>query len=277
VLVMTATPIPRTLSLTLFGDLDSTVIRHLPPGRQPIATRVVDPTDSDKVYGFLAERVRHGEQGYVVVPAVDESELGLKDVYSHMKTLATGPLHDARLEILHGRMNRSEREVVMDRFRNGEIDVLVATVVIEVGVDVANATMMVVEHAERFGLAQLHQLRGRVGRGTAKSVCAFIGDPTTDDGRKRLDAIAETNDGFKIAELDLAIRGPGELFGARQSGLPPLRVANLIEDLDLLGLARRDAMEWISRDPRLVEPDAAEAKRLVLDLYGTALGLGDVG
>ena len=277
VLVMTATPIPRTLSLTLFGDLDSTVIRHLPPGRQPIATRVVDPADSDKVYGFLAERVRNGEQGYVVVPAVDESELGLKDVYSHMKTLATGPLHDAKLEILHGRMNRSEREVVMDRFRNGEIDVLVATVVIEVGVDVANATMMVVEHAERFGLAQLHQLRGRVGRGTAKSVCAFISDPTTDDGRKRLDAIAETNDGFKIAELDLAIRGPGELFGARQSGLPPLRVANLIEDLDLLGLARRDAMEWISRDPRLVEPDAAEAKRLVLDLYGAALGLGDVG
>lgn len=277
VLVMTATPIPRTLSLTLFGDLDVTVIRHLPPGRQPIATRVVDPADSEKVYSFLAERVRSGEQGYVVVPAVDESELGLKNVHSHLETLASGPLHDATLAVLHGRMNRAEREEVMARFRAGTIDVLVATVVIEVGVDVANASMMVVEHAERFGLAQLHQLRGRVGRGTARSVCAFIGEPTTEDGRKRLEAIAETNDGFKIAELDLAIRGPGELFGARQSGMPPLRVANLVDDLDLLGLARRDAIEWIERDPHLREPSSKEAKRLVLSRYGTALGLGDVG
>ena len=277
VLVMTATPIPRTLSLTIFGDLDVTVIRHLPPGRQPIATRVVAPADSEKVYGFLAERIRAGEQGYVVVPAVEESDLGLKNVHAHLKTLASGALHDATLEVLHGRMNRAEREDVMTRFRKGTIDVLVATVVIEVGVDVANASMMVVEHAERFGLAQLHQLRGRVGRGTARSVCAFIGEPTTDDGRKRLEAIAETDDGFKIAELDLAIRGPGELFGARQSGLPPLRVANLVEDLELLGLARRDAIEWIERDPHLREPSSKEAKRLVLSRYGTALGLGDVG
>lgn len=277
ILVMTATPIPRTLSLTVYGDLDVTVIRHLPPGRQPVVSRVVDPRNAHRVYEFLAQRVAAGEQGYVVVPAVDESDLGLKDVQSHRDTLAKGPLQAARIEIVHGRLNREQREEIMDRFRAGEIDVLVATVVIEVGVDVPNATTMVVEHAERFGLAQLHQLRGRVGRGHARSVCAFIGEPTTDEGRERLKAIADTSDGFEIAELDLAIRGPGELFGARQSGLPPLRVADLVRDLNLLRLARKDAQNWIDKDPRLQGNDAGEIRRLIMLRYGPALGLGDVG
>ena len=277
VLVMTATPIPRTLALTVFGDLDVSSIRHRPPGRQPIVSRIVEPTNAPKVYGYLAERVAAGEQGYVVVPAIDEGDLGLKSVGSHRAMLASGPLSDARLDVVHGRLSQPERESIMERFRAGEIDVLVATVVIEVGVDVPNATMMVIEHAERFGLAQLHQLRGRVGRGTARSVCAFIGDPTTDDGRKRLEAIGGTDDGFKIAELDLEIRGPGEFFGARQSGLPPFRVANLLEDLDLLRLAQRDAEDWISRDPRLQAAEATEIRAQLMSRYGQALGLGDVG
>lgn len=203
--------------------------------------------------------------------------MGLADVENHLKFLAAGPLSGLRLGAVHGRMKREEREAVMNQFRDRSIDVLVATVVIEVGVDVPNATMMVVEHAERFGLAQLHQLRGRVGRGKKRGVCALIGEPTTEEGRRRLEAIGGTTDGFEIAELDLGIRGPGELFGARQSGLPPFRVADLIKDLDLLRLARQDAADWIERDPRLLGPDAVEMRRILMARYGATLGLGDVG
>ena len=277
VLVMTATPIPRTLSLTVFGDLDVTVIQHRPPGRQPVISRVVAPEQSDRVYGFLAERISAGEQGYIVVPAVDESELGLKDVGSHSAMLANGPLRNATIDVIHGRLDRNERERIMNAFREGRTDVLVATVVIEVGVDVPNATTMIIEHAERFGLAQLHQLRGRVGRGNARSVCAFISEPTTQEGIQRLEAISSTEDGFKIAELDLGIRGPGELFGARQSGLPPFKVADLIKDLDLLRMARTDADAWIERDPRLEAANAHTVRELLMKKYGPALGLGDVG
>ena len=277
VLVMTATPIPRTLSLTVFGDLDVSAIRELPPGRSPTVTRVVAPSKAPDVYGFLADRVAAGEQGFVVVPAVEESDAGLADVENHRAMLEAGPLAGLRLAGVHGRMKSPEREAVMNRFRAGEIDVLVATVVIEVGVDVPNATVMVIEHAERFGLAQLHQLRGRVGRGSARGVCALIGEPTTEEGRLRLEAIASTDDGFEIAELDLGIRGPGELFGARQSGLPPFRVADLLADLDLLRVAREDASSWIEEDPRLLGPDAVTLRRQLLDRYGATLGLGDVG
>lgn len=277
VLVMTATPIPRTLSLTIFGDLDSSVIHERPPGRSPTVTRVVGPDKAPDVYGYLAERVAAGEQGFVVVPAVEESETGLADVEGHRRHLAAGPLRDARLEVLHGRLSATERDDVMDRFRRREIDVLVATVVIEVGVDVPNATMIVIEHAERFGLAQLHQLRGRVGRGEKRGVCAFIGDPTTEDGRRRLEAIGSTDDGFRIAELDLEIRGPGELFGARQSGLPPFHFADLVEDLDLLRIAREDAARWIEEDPALLAPEAGRLRVLLNERYGEVFGLGDVG
>jgi ATP-dependent DNA helicase RecG len=276
VLVMTATPIPRTLSLTVFGDLDVSVIRSRPAGRQPVATRVVGAERSAEVYGYLRTRLAGGEQCYVVVPAVEESAAGLKDAEGTARELAAGAFAGLRIGVVHGQLAREERESVMDRFRRGELDILVATVVIEVGVDVPNASLMVVEHADRFGLAQLHQLRGRVGRGTRRSLCVFVGDPVTDEARRRLAAIGGTDDGFEIAELDLAIRGPGELFGSRQSGLPPFRVADLEHDLDLLRLARRDAKEWIERDPDLALPEHRLLRRKLMRAYGHALGLGDV-
>lgn len=277
ILVMTATPIPRTLSLTLFGDLDVSVIRGRLPDRHPPTTRVVSETKRDDVYGYVADRLAQGEQAYVVVPAIDESDLGLKDVNSHMAFLQEGPLQGFTVEAMHGRLTSDEREAVMARFRAGTTHCLVATVVIEVGVDVHNATMMVIEHADRFGLAQLHQLRGRVGRGTKRGVCALISDPVTEEGQQRLAAIAETDDGFRIAELDLGIRGPGELFGARQSGLPPLRVADLLRDGELLNQARSDARAWIERSPDLNGPGEALLRRKLMLVYGKALGIGDVG
>lgn len=277
VMVMTATPIPRTLSLTLFGDLDVSVIEGRLPGRAPVVTRVVAESKRDDVYRYLAQRLEKGEQAYVVVPAIDESELGLVDVNSHLERLVSGPLAGFAVEPMHGRLDATEREAVMGRFRSGQTQCLVATVVIEVGVDVPQATTMVVEHAERFGLAQLHQLRGRVGRGSERGVCALIGTPATEEARKRLEAIGSTEDGFAIAELDLGIRGPGELFGARQSGLPPFRVADLVRDVELLNRARSDARAWIERSPELAAPEEQLLRRKLLVVYGEALGIGDVG
>jgi ATP-dependent DNA helicase RecG len=276
-LVMTATPIPRTLSLTVYGDLDVSTIRHRPKDRSPVHTRVLPESRAADAYRFVKERIDRGEQAFIVVPAVEESDLGLKDVASHLEALSQGPLAGARLAAMHGRMKADERDAIMDRFRAGEIDALVATVVIEVGVDVPNATVMVIEHADRFGLAQLHQLRGRVGRGPKGGVCVLVADATTDDGRARLEAIKSTDDGFKVSELDLAIRGPGELFGARQSGLPPFKVADITKDLGLLERARRDAGDWIARSPLLAEDGEHLLRRKVLATYGEALGLGDVG
>jgi ATP-dependent DNA helicase RecG len=276
ILVMTATPIPRTLSLTVFGDLDVSVIRTRPAGRQPVTTRVVGRDKESEVYAYLRTRIDGGEQCYVVVPAVEESATGLKDAEGTARALAAGVFAGLRVGVVHGQLARDSREATMDAFRRGELDVLVATVVIEVGVDVANASLMVIEHADRFGLAQLHQLRGRVGRGERKSLCVFIGEPITDDARKRLDAIGTTDDGFEIAELDLAIRGPGELFGSRQSGLPPFKVADLMHDMELLRLARRDAKDWIERDGDLGAPEHRLLRRKLMHSYGGALGLADV-
>ena len=277
-LVMTATPIPRTMSLTVFGDLDISTIRELPPGRQRIITKHVPGAgaESDKVYKFVRERLDAGEQAYIVVPVIDESESGLTDIQSHFDRLSRGPLNGRRLAAVHGRLKRDDREAIMDRFRAGDLDALIATTVIEVGVDVPNATLMVIEHADRFGLAQLHQLRGRVGRGSRQSLCVLIADPVTDDGRARIEAIVKTSDGFEIAEKDLELRGPGELFGTRQSGLPPFRVASLPADLALLRLARKEAKAWIDANPLLQgERDALLRKRL-LKAHGESLGLGDV-
>ncbi|MFM8641876.1 MAG: ATP-dependent DNA helicase RecG, partial [Phycisphaerales bacterium] len=276
VLVMTATPIPRTLSLTVFGDLDVATIRSRPAGRQPVATRVVGRDREQEVYRYVRERIDGGEQCYVVVPAVEERADGLKDAEGTARALSDGVFAGLRVGVVHGRLDRETREAVMYRFRRAELDVLVATVVIEVGVDVPNASLMVVEHADRFGLAQLHQLRGRVGRGTRRSLCVFIGDPATEDAAKRLEAIAGTDDGFEIAEMDLAIRGPGELVGSRQSGLPPFRVADLAHDMELLRLARRDAKAIVDRDPGLDAPEHALLRRKILRTYGDALGLADV-
>ena len=276
-LVMTATPIPRTLAITLYGDLDLSTLRGKPPGRQPAITRVVDMAKAPEVYAYLRKRIDAGEQAYVVVPAVEESEQGLKDIASHSRYLAEGPFRGLAIANVHGRLDRDEREAEMQRFRSGDAKVLVATTVIEVGIDIPNASLMVVEHAERFGLAQLHQLRGRVGRGTGKSLCVFIGDAGTPDAAERLAAIGASDDGFEVAESDLRLRGPGEVFGARQSGLAPFRVADLSTDADLLRLARADAQAWIGRDPDLMAPESALLRRKLLHTHGAALGLGDVG
>lgn len=273
-LVMTATPIPRTLSLTIFGDLDVSTIVGLPPGRSPITTRLVLPEDTTKVYSFFRERIDNGEQGYVVVPLVEDTDSGLKAVMSHAKSLENEYFRGKRVAFVHGRMKSEDREKTMNAFREGNVDVLVATTVIEVGIDIANATIIVIEHADRFGLAQLHQLRGRVGRGSLPGVCALIASPTTSDAMERLKVIVETTDGFRIAEKDLEIRGPGELFGAKQSGIPPFKAARLPRDLKLLSLARRNAVDFVQLDPTLA--NAELLRKRLLRKYGESLGLGDV-
>src|SRR6266849_3808404 len=243
VLVMTATPIPRTLALTLYGDLDISVLDEMPPGRTPIITRRVSDERSTDVWDFVRKQVKVGHQAYVVYPVIEENEeTELKAAIKMYKELSGRIFPDLRVGLLHGRLDPDLKETVMRLFQKGELDILVSTTVIEVGVDVANATIMVVEHAERFGLAQLHQLRGRIGRGAAKSYCVLMtGGKVSEDGERRLDALVRTTDGFQIAELDLELRGPGEFFGTRQAGLPSFQVASLIRDRDLLELAKKEA------------------------------------
>ena len=250
VLVMTATPIPRTLALTLYGDLDVSVLDELPPGRSPIVTRRVSDERADEVFAFVRKQAKAGHQAYVVYPVIEENEDSeLKAATKMYDELRKKVLPELRVGLLHGRLGADEKEVVMRRFQRGEIDVLVSTTVIEVGVDVPNATVMVVEHAERFGLAQLHQLRGRIGRGAAKSYCVLMtGKKVSPEGEQRLDTMVRTTDGFEIAETDLQLRGPGEFFGTRQAGLPAFRVANLIRDRELLETARREAAHMLSGD-----------------------------
>jgi ATP-dependent DNA helicase RecG len=243
VLVMTATPIPRTLALTLYGDLDISVLDEMPPGRTPIVTRRVSDERSTDVWDFVRKQVKAGHQAYVVYPVIEENEeTELKAAIKMYKELSNRIFPELRVGLLHGRLDPDLKETMMRLFQKGELDILVSTTVIEVGVDVANATIMVIEHAERFGLAQLHQLRGRIGRGAAKSYCILMtGGKISEEGERRLDAMVRTNDGFKIAELDLELRGPGEFFGTRQAGLPSFRVANIIRDRQLLEAAKREA------------------------------------
>ena len=243
VLVMTATPIPRTLALTLYGDLDLSVLDELPPGRTPIVTRRITDDRSPEVWDFVRKQVAKGHQVYVVYPVIAENEESeLKAAIKMYRELSGKVFADLKVGLLHGRLDSDLKDQVMRMFQKGELQVLVATTVIEVGVDVPNATVMVIEHAERFGLAQLHQLRGRIGRGAAKSYCILMtGGKVTEEGERRLDAMVRTNDGFQIAELDLELRGPGEFFGTRQAGMPSFRVANLIRDRQLLELAKREA------------------------------------
>ena len=271
VLVMTATPIPRTLALTIYGDLDVSILNELPPGRTPVVTRRVSDERADDVWGFVRKQVAAGRQAYVVYPVIEGSDAeqpeldfaaadrktsGLKAAEQMYRKLKTEIFPDLRVGLLHGRLEPEEKERVMRSFAAGEIDVLVSTTVIEVGVDVPNATIMVIEHADRFGLSQLHQLRGRIGRGSAKSYCVLMtSGKITEEGEKRLDVMLRTTDGFEIAETDLELRGPGEFFGTRQAGMPSLRVANVSRDRDLLELAKREAQfalnapeEQISKD-----------------------------
>ncbi len=319
VLVMTATPIPRTLALSLYGDLDVSVLDELPPGRTPIVTRRVAPERADEVWEFVRKQVALGRQAYIVYPVIegakdDEPEFdfahdpsaegglrfeppsqvsksrrpvpfrkgktgnlfpeavkeanpqaksGLKSAVEMHEKLRMGPLSGLRVGLLHGRLDADEKEVIMRRFQRGEIDVLVATTVIEVGVDVSNATVMVVEHAERFGLAQLHQLRGRVGRGAARSYCILMtGERVTEPAEERLNAMVRTQDGFELAELDLNMRGPGEFFGTRQAGLPDFRVANLLRDRKILELAKMEAARFANAKPEEAEGTEAERARV---------------
>jgi ATP-dependent DNA helicase RecG len=310
VLVMTATPIPRTLALSLYGDLDVSILDELPPGRTPIVTRRVPGERTDEVWDFVRKQVEQGRQAYIVYPVIegskdDQPELdfahdvagaaaaegtpsllpktksprkgktadlfpkmvkeanphaksGLKSAVEMHEKLRTGALAGLRVGLLHGRLDADDKEVIMRRFQRGEIDVLVSTTVIEVGVDVPNATVMVVEHAERFGMAQLHQLRGRVGRGAAKSYCILVtGDRVSEEAEERLNAMVRTQDGFELAELDLQMRGPGEFFGTKQAGLPDFRVANLLRDRELLELAKLEAAKFVA-DPG---SDVTEAER----------------
>ena len=248
VLVMTATPIPRTLALTLYGDLDLSVLDELPPGRTPIATHCVSDDQSPRIWEFIRKQVASGHQAYVVYPVIaenqidDDKEKEIKAAVKMYRELSGKIFPDLKVGLLHGRLDPELKEQVMRLFQKGELQILVATTVIEVGVDVPNATVMVIEHAERFGLAQLHQLRGRIGRGGAKSHCILMtGGKVSEDGQRRLDAMTKTNDGFKIAELDLELRGPGEFFGTRQAGMPSFRVANIIRDAQLLEAAKHEA------------------------------------
>ena len=255
VLVMTATPIPRTLALTAYGDLDTSMIRQLPPGRHPVGTSVKAESDRLDVYRFVRDQVVRGRQAYVVYPLVEESEkLDLKAATSMATELQADAFRNHRVALVHGRMRSTDRDDVMRRFVDHEIDVLVATTVIEVGVDVANASVMVVEHAERFGLAQLHQLRGRVGRGPHASRCFLVhAEPLSKLAAARLNALEETTDGFELAERDLVLRGPGDFFGTRQSGVPMLEVGDLIRDQPIMVDARRAALAWVgtSREPQI--------------------------
>ncbi len=337
VLVMTATPIPRTLALSLYGDLDVSILDELPPGRTPILTQSRTGEHAEKVWDFVRKQVGLGRQAYIVYPVIegskdDQPELdfshdeqivgvgagfgaaatakappmsrarkgktgelfskaaqeanpaaksGLKSAVEMHEKLRTGPLSGLRLGLLHGRLNADEKEVIMRRFQRGEIDVLVATTVIEVGVDVPNATVMVVEHAERFGLAQLHQLRGRVGRGAAKSYCILMtGERVSEQGEERLKAMVRTQDGFELAELDLQMRGPGEFFGTRQAGLPDFRVANLLRDREVLELAKREAARFANASAAEAEGTEAERARVwsrLKDAWQRKYGLVEAG
>jgi ATP-dependent DNA helicase RecG len=253
ILVMTATPIPRTLAMTVFGDLSLSVIDEMPPGRSPIETRLCYESRRDQVYGLIREEVKKGQQVYIIYPLVEETEKSdLKAATQMAEHLKQDIFPDLRIGLLHGRMRPEEKEGVMRSFKERELDILVATTVIEVGIDIPNATLMVVEHAERFGLSQLHQLRGRVGRGCAKSRCILLTPGRmSEEGAKRLRVMEATNDGFKIAEADLEIRGPGDFLGTRQAGLPDFRVADILRDGRILEEARKEAFALLERDPKL--------------------------
>ena len=277
-LVMTATPIPRTLTMTLFGDLDVSTLTELPEGRQPVNTYLVEPDKQDRWWQFVRDRLREGRQAYVVAPLVDESEtVSAPSVAEAFEQLTNGELEAFRMGLLHGRMSSAEKQQAMEDFRDGETQVLVSTSVIEVGVDVSNASVMTVAGAERFGLAQLHQFRGRVGRGSHPGFCGVLLEEMSAQSRERLEAFAASTDGFALAELDFELRGPGDLFGTQQHGLAPLRIADLNRDRELLEEARREAQLLIAADPGLQHAFHAKLRHQMLARYGQALDISDVG
>lgn len=279
ILLMTATPIPRTLSMTVYGDLDVSALDELPAGRQPIRTAIFSQSQRHRVYDLVRRELERGHQGYVVYPLVESSEKeDLQDATTMARELGRTVFPEHRVGLVHGRMKAEEKDAVMRRFHAGDLHLLVSTTVIEVGVDVPNATVMVVEHAERFGLSQLHQLRGRVGRGSERASCLLIAPfHRGDDVGTRLEAMRDTTDGFRIAEIDLQLRGPGEFLGTRQSGLPDFRVVNLLRDSRLLEEARRSAEQWMQTDPGLERPESDTMKHVLGQRWAKRLGLADVG
>jgi ATP-dependent DNA helicase RecG len=283
VLVMTATPIPRTLALTLYGDLDVSVLDELPPGRTPIATRVFRDAQRERAYDVVRRELKAGRQAYVVLPLVEESDklVDVKAATNERDRLALDVFPGVPIGLVHGRQTTAERNEAMERFRRGEDRILVATTVIEVGVDVPNATVMLIEHAERFGLSQLHQLRGRVGRGAAKSYCLLLTGTTGAEwgpaARSRLSVMEKTTDGFRIAEEDLALRGPGEFLGTKQSGLPDFAVAELARDQKILAEAREEAFALVEEDPELARPEHAPLKQALKEWWHGRLSLARVG
>ena len=270
-LVMSATPIPRTLQLTFFGDLEISTIDELPPGRQEIVTRWAEPDKREAVYHFVRQQVGDGRQAFIVCPLIDESEaIVAKAAADEHQRLSREVFPDLKLDLLHGRMSSADKDKVMRRFRDGESDILVTTAVVEVGIDVPNATVMLIEGADRFGLSQLHQFRGRVGRGEYRSYCILMSDDPSESARERLRALENNRDGFQLAEIDLELRGPGDFFGTRQSGLPNLRMARL-SDLDLLEIARKEAAAIIETDPELEKSEhAALAAQVTRFLEGVS-------
>jgi ATP-dependent DNA helicase RecG len=266
---MTATPIPRTLAMTMYGDLETSVIDEMPLNRRPIRTALRTEQQKERVYQFVKEEIQRGRQAYIVFPLIEESEkVDLKAATKEYEHLQRHVFPEQKLGLLHGRMKSNVKDEVMQKFKAGEIQILVSTTVVEVGIDISNATVMIIENAERFGLAQLHQLRGRVGRGADQSYCILVANygwfdrhgkgmdafeirDEKEHARTRLETMVQTTDGFKIAEVDLKLRGPGEFFGTRQSGVPGLRIANLIDDAELITLARQEAFDLIKSDPHL--------------------------
>lgn len=279
VLVMTATPIPRTLSLTIYGDLNISVIDEMPPGRQKVETRWVKEKDRVELYNKIQREVRNGRQAYIVYPLVEESEKleELKAATSMAEHIQKDVFPQLRVGLLHGQMKSIEKQEIMSQFNARELDILVSTTVIEVGIDVPNATLMIIENAERFGLAQLHQLRGRVGRGSDKSFCYLVATPKTDESYRRIQVMIRSNDGFVIAEEDLNIRGPGEFFGTRQSGLPKFKIANILSDATLLETAKKEAMELIKDDPKLEKPEHQLMQKMLNAHWKGHLEIASVG
>ncbi|QOV88528.1 ATP-dependent DNA helicase RecG [Humisphaera borealis] len=278
-LIMTATPIPRTLALSYFADFDVTTLNELPPGRLPIKTRWLPSAQAQQAYDFIKKQVSLGHQAYLIVPQVDETGGGddAKSVVAEHKRLNTGPLAGLKLAMLHGQMSTEDKQSTMAAFRQKQHDVLIATTVIEVGIDVPNATVIVIDNADRFGLSQLHQLRGRVGRGKEQSFCLLIGDPRTESAEERLRALCQSTNGFDIAETDLKLRGPGEFFGTRQHGLPEFKLADLSSELILLHQAREDALAMLKTDPRLTATVFKHLRQALLKRFGDTMALVQIG
>jgi len=279
-LVMTATPIPRTLTMTAFGDLDVSTIKDPPPGRGKVVTRWVQPHDRDAAYDFIKQRLKAKKQAYFVYPRIDaeldEKQPDLKAAIQEHKVLSEKIFPEFKVALLHGQMNSEQKNEVMRQFRSKKIDILVSTIVIEVGLDVPNATIMVIENANNFGLAQLHQLRGRIGRGQSNSYCMLFADTENEAAVSRLEIMTRSNDGFEISEHDLKLRGPGELFSARQHGLPDLKLANIIDDFELLNLARINAFELVKDDPTLNKPQHKNIRNTLIKKFGDKIGLADI-